>query len=226
METLAYLSWGFCLLALCWYDRRSRNEKGRRKNRGEDFSLDGIVCSIGDEIGNTEQKCFRENGFDNEIDGANSVDITDEKDEIKEDRGKTVLNNNQSRRQETLSTHRRKRNFSSTLLNEEGSEQESSSPAKKFRQKKPNEDFQSNSFVPSTMRTRQRRNSVMKNSSGEDDNEGATITQQFDISEGESSSLISDSLSNMASSVSLISPFAGIPTTASPTVASVGDFEL
>merc|ERR1712061_387258 len=155
---------------------------------GEDFSLDGIVCSIGDEIGNTEQNSFRKNGFDNEIDGANSGDIPDQEVKIKKNKGKTVLNNNQSRRPDPLSPQGRKRKFSSTISNEGGSELELSevaSPAKKGKQKRLNEAFQSSSLMPSTMRTRQQKNSVMKNSSDEDDSEGATITQQFDISDGE-----------------------------------------
>ena len=76
------------------------------------------------------------------------------------------------------------------------------------------------------MRTRNSRNSALKRNSGGDDNEGATIAPPFDFNDGDDSTLISESLSTMASSVSLISPFAGIPTTASPSVASVGDFEL
>ena len=184
-----------------------------------DFSLDGIVCSIGDEVGNTDQKSFGENGFDNEIDGNIAVN---QREEEMESLQKNVLNNNQTRQ-----SQRRKRNLSSGNLRKSDSGHESSdtsSSAKKLRLI--NDEFDSHAFVPSTMRTRNSRNSALKRNSGGDDNEGATIAPPFDFNDGDDSTLISESLSTMASSVSLISPFAGIPTTASPSVASVGDFEL
>ena len=192
---------------------------------GGEFSLDGIVCSIGDEIGNIEGSSFGENGFDSEI---NDVNIgNEEKDKI-EDQARNVLNNNKSRQPQNLFSKVRKRKASSGIDNEKDFEQELSEPsssAKKARLKRENEELDSRSFVPSTMRTRNRR-SLALNRNSEENNEGATIPPSFDFNEGEDSSLISESLSTMASSVSLISPFAGIPTTASPTVASVGDFDL
>ena len=192
---------------------------------GGEFSLDGIVCSIGDEIGNVEGDSFGENGFDSRIDDA---DIENEEKGKLEDQERNVLNNNKSRQPQNLFSQVRKRKMSSGIDNEKDFELELSEPsssAKKARLKRENEELDSRSFVPSTMRTRNRR-SLALNRNSEENNEGAIISPSFDFNEGEDSSLISESLSTMASSVSLISPFAGIPTTASPTVASVGDFDL
>ena len=193
---------------------------------GGEFSLDGIVCSIGDEIGNTEGNTFGENGFDSEINGANVENDGEDTLKLQE---KNVLNNNKSRQSQNILSQGRKRKMSSGITIEGVSNLDSlevSSSTKKARLKGENEELESPSFIPTTMRTRNRRSLALNRNSGDEDNEGAAIAPSFDFNEGEDSTLISESLSTMASSVSLISPFAGIPTTASPTVASVGDFEL
>jgi hypothetical protein len=197
---------------------------------GSQFSLDGIDFSLAD-THNAVNECLVANGPESKLKSSvSNKNFETEKEHAAEN---VTSNNNRTEEQQTCftksSTRQRKRNLSSTItsssakLNSSIATVSVTSSSKRIRLKKQNDDFKEQHYFPKNIITRQQRNSLIKNKSDEDDNVGAESNQEFNKDEN-GSPLLSESLEN-TSSVSFLTPFAGLTATAS-TGTSVGDFDL